>query len=254
MRTLLIIACVIATFLAPAAAPAQDTLTIGMGHFDKDKSRMPVLEALFTEVYKRAGLKAEFVYASNVRDVMDANTGALDATMGSSLMVAALYPNLVPLSVPMAKTKIAAMKNDIFIWADSWKNLRPLRLVTVEGDHTSQMLAQQRGIPITVVGGYDQAFKMVDTARMDAVLCNTTMGSVMARKLGYTKMEFREVLHDDYAFHLLNKKHAHLVPALSEAWRTMLEDGTAHRLAGPFAPALPDPAEQAAWPRPMGGQ
>lgn len=251
MRIILLAACVFMATLAPAIAGAQETLTVGMGFFDKNSSRMPVVESVFAEAYRRAGLKAEFVYASNMRDVADANNGILDSTMGGSLLMAARYPNLVPLEVPMSITRIAAMKNDFFIWANSWKNLRPLRLVTLEGDLTSQILAERHNLHVTVVKGYDQAFKMIKAGRMDAVLCNVTVGSVMARKLGYEDMDHRDILYEGYAYHLLNKKHAAHIPALSKAWRSMLEDGSAERLAGPYASALPDLADESAWSSPV---
>lgn len=247
MRSLIPLALMLAIALAPAHAAAQQTLTVGINCLEPTRYGAKEAEALVKEMYARAGLKAEAVLLPDTRDLVDADDGVLDAVLGRTKLVAAPYGHLVPLELPMGVVRATAMKTDIFIWADSWKNLLPLRVAVVKGENTIAARAKEHRVRFEVVEGYEQAFKMLKNSRVDALLCNQAVGTVMARKLGHDDVHSRKVLFTDYFYHFVNKRNAALVPALSRAWRGMLEDGSAAALAGDFASILPDLADGPGW-------
>ena len=242
MRSLIFLVLIAAFSLLPAPLAAQQTLTVGINCLQPTRYGAKEAEALVKEMYARAGLKAEVILLPNTRDLVDADGGVLDAVLGRTKAVAAPYEHLVPLELPMGVLRATAMKTDIFIWADSWKNLLPLRVAVVKGEETIAAHAKEHRVRYEVVEGYEQAFKMLKNARVDALLCNQAVGKVMASKLGYDDVHSRKVLFTEYIFHFVNKRKRRLGPgpvaSLARHAQRRLRSRAGGRLRG--HPARPD--------------
>lgn len=201
------------SFNAPLVSPAHD----GM------------LDALYTELFRRLGLRAQIQQVAAERGLMNANNGIDDGEAARIAGIEGSYPNLVrvPEAViqyqmtvfsrrPFAVDGVASLAPyDVGI-VNGWKILER----TITGSHSLQKLEDGR-----------QLFTMLDRDRIDAAVIDRRQGLELVRSLGLRGIEARQppLLQGDW-FIYLNKKHAALVPRLAEELRKMKQDGSYRRI------------------------
>lgn len=245
IRTLLCIALML--IMLPGPSRAETALMVGLPElYCPDESDCEQLEtkAIITEAYRRAGLKALFVLLPMERILIDLDSGNIDATYARTRKAIEGYDNLVQLTVPYNLVSIVAFYLDPDLSINSIADLVPLNPGIMRGDMLSVSMAKRAGIPYTLIDHIDLGFHMLKQRRVKAVLTDNTIGRILARHVNLNSYFVSEELFGATLFHTLNKKHAHLIPRLEKAFRSMLKDGTTKRLAGKYADMIPEAAPE----------
>jgi len=229
--------------ILPAFAGQQATYVIGMPCLTVPDCQSPELEAFMREAYRRIGAQVRFKYLPMLRALEEADDGTIDACMLRTRDTIGKYSGLMAVEAPVAVDTLVAFTVKKGLQVKSWEDLRQLSVGTVRGMRTPIEVSEQNGLRPHLINDAKQAFAMLEHGRLDALLVNFTYGDSIAKSLGvkaYTSPPLNTVpLH-----HAINRKHADIEPALSEAFKGMLEDGTAKRLLGDWSTALgQNPAE-----------
>lgn len=213
---------------------------IGTPCLDVELCESPEVEALFREAYRRINATVEFTYLPLLRDLIEANSGLIDGSLVRSKTVISEYKNLLFVETPISTNTLVAFTIAPHHPVKKWDDLRGLRVGVIRGVVLSLNLCEKHGIAPYVVNSIPQAFAMLGAGRLDALVYNLHIGTVVAKSQGLD-VYVSKVRHVDMFHHALNSKHADIVPKLSQVFREMLEDGTSEKLLGKWAVALPDP-------------
>ncbi|GAB7023829.1 substrate-binding periplasmic protein [Salidesulfovibrio brasiliensis] len=245
IRILLCIALLLT--MLPGLSRADTALVVGLPELycpDTIDCDLTETKAIITEAYKRAGLKALFVPLPMERILLDLDSGQVDATYARTRRAIEGYDNIVQLTVPYSLIRIVAFYLDPDLSINSLADLAPLNPGIMRGDMLTVTTAKRAGIPYTLIDHIDLGFLMLKQRRVKVILTDNTIGRIFARHVNLNNYFVSEELFRATIFHTLNKKHAHLIPRLEKSFRSMLEDGTAKRLAGKYADMIPETAPE----------
>ena len=184
-----------------------------------------MLDRIVIEAFRRIGVKAEIVFTSAKRSLVDVNEGQLDGEINRIEGMEQSFPNLVRVPEPnMQMYFVAFAKRDIPI--SDWESLRGLRIGMVRGWKILER--NTKGFPkVTQLTEVSTLFDMLEIDRLDVVLYSKLTGYDELHKLGYEDIHhLSPPLRVKDMFLYLNKSHEDLVAPVAKALREMKQDGT----------------------------
>lgn len=239
MRRFIIALSLLSIFCLADAALAMQRLRVGVPCFQGQQCKFTELAAILHEAFSRAGLEPSFTGYPMLRDLKEANSGHLDASGTRTPMALKGYPNLIQVPVPIARvTYVFFSAQNVLL--QGWDSLHGLRVGVMRGDMTPTLLTRQADIPLLYFNDPGKGFRMLKQGRLDAIVYDKTLGAAAAQAAGLKRFNVSPAVYSSYTYLSLNKKHANLIPGLSKALSSMLQDGTTKRLAGRFANMIPD--------------
>lgn len=223
MRALYLIAMVF--LLLTFGAKAENlALTISTNNTPQDRK---ALELLSKEAFRRVGLTIKLDSNPSERSLNLANQGMVD---GEGLRVAGLdqqYPNLVQIPERFIGIGFVAFSRDPLIRLDDgWRSLKPYRIAFINGWKLYEANATDAQSVIRVDKA-EQLFQMLDAGRIDLALYTRADGAAVLKGLGITGVSaVQPALRESDMYLYLNKKHAMLVPRITQALKDMKGDGS----------------------------
>lgn len=184
-----------------------------------------MLDQIVIEAFRRIGIKAEIVFTTTKRSLVDVNDGLLDGELNRIEGMEQSFPNLVRVPEPnMQMHFVAFSKKDISI--SDWESIKELRIGIVRG---WKILEQNtKDFPnVTYLTEIATLFEMLAMDRLDVVLYSKLTGYEELHKLGYDDIHhLTPPLCVSDMFLYLYKSHKELVAPVAEALREMKMDGT----------------------------
>ena len=203
------------------AARAPRSLPDGTGYQDR----------IITEAFRRIGIQVQIITQPPERALINANEGAIDGDCWRVSGNEARYPNLVMVPEPVDEASIKVFTRDPDMRITGWADLKPYDVAFING---WKILEAKVTATRTLdrVKDIDALFVLLDKGRTDAALVDPVMGQAVVRRRGLTGIRILEpplTRQDMYMY--LHRRHADLVPRLTETLRQMKRDGTFQRLA-----------------------
>lgn len=240
-KCIAVLLCVL--LIAIPSFGAKGKLVVGVPWMLSSSVRVERIEALIQEAYRRVGREVKLVHMPMSRDIMEANEGSIDATALRVKEAVRDYPNLIPVDIPLVTESLVAFTAKKDLQINSWHDLQQVTVGIVRGMVATINKCKRNGIKPYLVNDGQQAFSMLAQGRLDVVFHSYNLGSKLAENLGITVYSSAPLSKNNY-YHLLNRKHAALVPKLAKAFEDMLEDGTSARILGKWANLLPELPEK----------
>jgi polar amino acid transport system substrate-binding protein len=202
------------SFYAPITAPAGDGL----------------LDLLYAELFKRAGVAVEIQAASAERGLLNANSGVDDGDVARVFGIEQTYPNLVRVAEPVMYYQMVAFSRKPRFTVAGAAGLQA---------HDVGILTGWKVLERGIVGSRSllkletgrQLFAMLDLGRIDVAVIEKYEGLHFVKSMGLRGIAVMEpaVAEGDWYLYL-HKKHAALAPRLAEELRKMKRDGTHRRI------------------------
>ncbi len=187
-------------------------------------------DQIVQEAFRRIGVSVKIVYQPPERALVNADAGAIDGDCWRVSGLAARYPNLVMVPEPVDTAAITVFAKDPAMRITGWADLRPYNVAYINGWKILEARVRDaRSVEKTK--GLRPLFTLLDRNHADLVLMDPVMGQEVMRSMGLTgiRMLTPPLIRVDMHIYL-HRRHAGLVPRLSEALRQMKHDGTFQRL------------------------
>lgn len=193
--------------------------------------RKGFLDQYVAAIFREVGLDAELQIfpTATERSLLNANEGIDD---GLALRIAGLekqYPNLIRVPEPLVVNDFVAYTTRLNIATDSWKSIEPYIVSYIIGWKVFEKNVP-RAKEITLVRDADQLFGMLGSGRADLVLYERWQGLERMKALGVKAHALEPPLVRTEMFIYLHKKHAALVPGVSQALARLKKNGTYQRI------------------------
>lgn len=199
----------------------------------------PGYEHLIREAYRRIGMAIEYRRQPLLRDLRDADSGAIDASMVRDSLVIDDYQGLLMVPVPLGMYDIAAFTLEPTPAPETPGDLAGTMVGCLRGDLAAQNVAKTAQIDPLLLSDMKSALTMLDRGRIDIALLPAFAGALWAKRLGLHPMRASRAFYRGFFYHCVNKAHADLVPLLNKALWEMHRDGTAKRILGDYYMPLP---------------
>ena len=223
---LLLVAFLLFVPVCPSTA-SSGTVTVSTSYKSllSTPEQTGMLDLLVKEAFRRIGLEAEVVFNPTGRSLEDVNEGLFDVEINRIEGMEKQYTNLVMVPEPnMVMHFVAFAKRDLPI--DGWDSLRGLSIGVVKGWKILE--ENTRGFPgVTLVPTETELFNMLDRDRIDVALYDELTRYEQISLRGFKGMRRVGPPLASREMHLyLHVKNRDLVEPVSEALRSMKEDGT----------------------------
>lgn len=187
-------------------------------------------DKIIQEAFQRIGVPATIVYQPPERALVNANEGVIDGDCWRVSGLSARYPNLLEVPEPVDLVFIKVFTRNPAMRITSWADLKPYNVAYINGWKILE--ANVLGTrSLEKVKDLEMLLALLARDRTEAVLVDPVMGREEVRRMGFTGIRVLEPPLARQDMHIyLHKRHAELVPRLSEALRQMKRDGTFQRL------------------------
>ncbi|MBZ2171443.1 substrate-binding periplasmic protein [Nitratidesulfovibrio sp. SRB-5] len=221
-----------------------DQYVVGVAYMHGEERRIPELEALVGEAYRRVGMSVVFKYSPPMRDISLANDGEIDASAVRTKHAVAKYENLLVVPEPLLRSLYTMFfVNDKFSEYNI-DDFKSLRVACVRGEIISASILESFGMNPVFVPGLEHGIKMLQSGRADAVFTSESVVKGFFKdesSSGMRKGRYGVVVK---SYHVVNVRHKDLVVPLAAAFREMIRDGTARQLLGSFSDFIPSSYER----------
>lgn len=192
------------------------------------------LVPLVREVYAELGMSPQFVRVPSERAVQEADRGYYDADLSRAGGTLGNYPNLLYTHEPIKRTELYAyVDQHTNLTLNQLEELKQLRVGLLRGAKFAEMFAAQQGLQVIAANSVDALFAMLAAGRFDLVLITNTQLASQAQNYTAQIRRVGPLLSTSQSFHVLNRKHAELIPRFDAVLKAMREDGRLARYLNP---------------------
>jgi len=223
----------LSVYWSGGAALARDKLVISTSVVEPytTPERTGFIDRLVAAVFHEVGVDVQIVVYPNAseRSLLNANEGIDD---GQALRVAGLekiYPNLLRVPEPVMMNDFVAMSLQPAFATPDWSALKPYSVTYIIGWKIFESNLPA-GVQATSVRDAEQMFDLLARDRVDVALHERWQGLAQARRSGLSVRVMEPALVSMPMHMYLHKKHAALVPKVSQALARMKQNGTYQRL------------------------
>lgn len=232
VRVALLLAAWLLTCILPSPARASEILVLNTDgeppHSRPDGAGFE--DRIILEAFRRIGHTVQLVRLPSERCLQNVIAGIDDGNYVRIAGLEKLHPELVLVPEPVSTFPFTAFTRDPGLKAARWEDLRGRQTAYVTGWKLPE--ARLSGPPRPKPLRDEEAlFAMLAAGRTEVVISGLHTGRAIIRRMGYT--DIRPLLPplESPPTHLyLNRRHALLVPALTQALRDMRRDGALARL------------------------
>ncbi len=205
------------------------------------KSDTPIAsEIILKKAYKKLGYDIEVRSFPSARSLHLANAGAFDGELQRLPNTDRLFPNLVPISVPIHTMDIVVFGKTQSAPFNSWESLFPYHIGLMRG-HLYAETAIERHPQLSYEQVIDpqQLLKMLSADRVDYAVLTKWTGLKTLKKLQLKEISLMKGRLETYElFHYLNKKNKHLKPELEKVLNLMLQSGEIEKIRTAYFQSL----------------
>jgi len=194
-----------------------------------------MLDRIIKEAFQRIEIKAEIVYTSTEKSLIDVNAGLLDGEINRIEGMELSYPNLIRIPEPnMVMNFVAFSTKSIPI--QGWESIRNLYLGIVKGWKILE--DKTEGFPrVVYVPSEVELFTMLHKGRIDLALYADLTGYAVLEDLGFKEIfALTPPLEMRNMYLYVHKKHRDKVELIADALRGMKQDGTYDALVKEYLP------------------
>lgn len=217
--------------VSPAQAADKLILTSGVLAPYTTPDRQGFLDQLIAAVFREVGLEAELLIypTATERGMLNANAGVDD---GLAMRIAGLekqYPNLIRVPEEVAANDFVAITTQHKFATPNWDSLLPYTVSYIIGWKVFEANVP-KGKELTLVRDAEQLFTLLAKGRTDVALYERWQGLAQTRRMGVKAHAMEPPLVRTKMYMYLNKKHADLVPKVSEALVKLKKNGSYQRI------------------------
>lgn len=230
---ILFVACVIR--MVPAVAgEVMKVNTYGAEPFTT-KQATGLFDVVVKDAFLRAGISASISWVPAKRGLRRVSHGQDGAHYPRTIAAIGASPNLIVVPTPFFQTSYVAVVRQAGVDVKNWEDLRKYRVGYLLG---WQIFANKKEFFGKVQPSRipESMFKMLKADRVDVVLYEKMAFMQLAAKMDLSGLTVLEPPIATSFLHLiLHKKHAELIPRLSQAFVEQRESGDLAKLCPPCA-------------------
>ena len=177
----------------------------------------PAIEQHYVKIiqnaYAKIELYPEFIAINDKRSLKLVNEGSLDGDVARMEDVLAAYPNLVKVPPALGQIDVQLVcQSDIPCNVSLFESKTHILGVVAKFEYYKNLLLE-KPIQVIEVGNYERLKTMFQQKKLDAIIM------VYDRNSAQNNHSFSNtyLIEKKYGYHLLHKKHSHLIPKLSKA-------------------------------------
>lgn len=190
-----------------------------------------VAEKIVGEAYRSIGIEITTSAMPGERALMIADHAKTDGDINRVAGIEKNYPNLMMVPVAVMNFDAVVIVKKVKFKVDGWESLRPYVIGIRRGTKFAE--SGTKGMHVESVTQYRELFKMLDKGRIDlVVLARPSVKGVfkqMQSEGDGKVLDGMTVLEPPVAhfktYHFLHKKHAELVPKMTNALKVMASEG-----------------------------
>ena len=212
-------ALIIFGFHATAAQGARLTFSSFEGSPGQEMSAL-----ILKEAYASIGIEVEVIRYPGLRSLKTANEGGVDGELSRVKAFERDYPNLILVPVPVNQLQGTAFSKNGGLELRGWESLRGYTIGITRGMKFAERGTD--GMAIVRANSHEQLFQLLDKGRVDVAINPFVNGVAIIKKLkleGIHSLEPPLVRVDLY--HFLHKRHAALVPKITDSIRKLEASG-----------------------------
>jgi polar amino acid transport system substrate-binding protein len=178
-----------------------------------------------TEICARNHIAVEQQTPPVARSLLQVNQGIADGDGPRIGGLSSAYPNIICVPEPFGDFEFSAFSKNKNIRLDGWSGLSSLNVAYIQGWKIfDNKLTTAKSI--TKVKDKELLFKLLDADRVDVVLITKLTGFEMLRNLDMkTAVALEPSLAVEPNYLYLHKRHAEVIPRLTQTLRKMKADG-----------------------------
>ena len=195
-----------------------------------------IIIPILTEAFRVNGIEFSSEYNPSLRSLILSNSGELDGELHRVSDFQEIsdgkYPNLIRVDTHLMSIWQSFYTNIKGITVESFEDLEPYRVAYYRGRKNIQKLLE--GVvpesQISQVSTDEQAFRMLNSGRIDIVISESRQGNSIINMYNYKDISELVKIDEIRICTYLNKKHRLLVPLLNETLLEMKRNGTYDRI------------------------
>jgi len=189
--------------------------------------RSEIVLKILREAYSNLGMEIEFKEYPILRSTHYAHTGSVDGEIFKVNGVDKKYPNLIKIPVPLDTLELMVLTRKNSPLQATWPSLHRASIGYFRGIFFIERQIETQNITnAKTLETNEQLIKMVSLGRLEAGLIARITGVMLLQKNPANNvMLHKHPIAATPVYHYLNKKHADLVPQLTEILHRMKENG-----------------------------
>jgi len=188
------------------------------------KNKDGFLDAVIIEMFKRVGYEVEMVKLPPERGLLSANQGVVDGEVNRIGGIEKSYKNLRRVAEPIRSSDFCVLSTNSKI-VNNPESLSQHVVGYVKGWKIYEKMMLESTNVITA-NNPQQLFRLLKIGRIEAALYTCLQGAILSKNLDIKDIKvLQPQLTQRDMFVYLNKKHNHLVPALSKALQDIKREG-----------------------------
>lgn len=191
--------------------------------------RRGFLDVVVGEAFRRLGYELQLVKLPAERGLINANEGIEDGDMVRIAGLEKQYPNLVRVPEKLVDWEFSVFSKDASI-PSNWKTIRQRSVGYIKGwkIYEQNLAGAER---VTTADDPEQLFRLLDLNRIEVALYERSLGAALAKQQGLKGVRpLAPPLATREMFIYLHKRHANLVPRMTDALRAMKREGFYQRV------------------------
>jgi len=185
--------------------------------------------ALTKELFSRINMDAKVIRLPSSRSIINANEGIDDGVIARTIGMEKKYSNLIRIPVDVLKFKFMAYTLDKSIEINKWDSLKPYSVAYIRGWRIYEKNVVDAKTT-TLVQGPEQLFRLLSNKRTDLILFEYYRGSWWNTHMKTGARLIGTPLAEKDMFIYMHKKHADIVPRLTDALIKLKADGTYQKI------------------------
>lgn len=212
-----------------AQAPRLSLLTGALPPLSSAPGQPGFLDQLARAAFGRIGVEVQVTTLPVERVMINVNSGLDDGDLFRTAGAEQDFPNLVRVPEKVLDFDFMAYTNRPEIQVRSWADLAPYVVA-----YTTGYRIYDRNVKaakeITRTASIEDLFPLLEKGRADVILIDRWQAQWIVREKGYAARRIEPPLARAEMFMYLNRKHASMVPRLSQALADMKADGSYQKL------------------------
>jgi polar amino acid transport system substrate-binding protein len=219
MKLFLLIAAIFLVFILPSVAAAETMVVSYLGDPASIKG-YNILKA----AYGRLGIDLKAETMPHERSLRSANSGETDGDVMRIAGIEAQFSDLIRVPEPVYSFDVVAFSTGLTFKVEGWNSLRPYSLCVARGMRVAEQGTE--GMDRTVANSVEQIIEMLRNGRCQLLIAGPSTWLDIDRLRAGPILMLEPPIVSVPLYHLLNRKHAPLVPRLAEILGEMRKDGT----------------------------
>lgn len=197
------------------------------------------LDVVVGETFRRNNHQLVLVRLPAERGLINANNGIEDGDLSRIAGLERAYPNLRRIPEKLFDMQFVGFAKDSNVRIDGWESLKPYKIGLIKGWKIFENNIP-KGTDFVVAKSADQLFTMLEKNRIEVALYSKLLGmGILSQRRMADVFRPSPSLAVKEMFVYLNKRHAHLIPALAETLSQLKADGfyqdACQKTVGPLA-------------------